>query len=232
MNVYFDEAIRLAVPDFKVYIVEADVINSDTSDDLWQELLDARAMIASRYAMDQVRHRPAIDATRSAYKLLGKEPNRYRPSAEALSRRCVRGLDFYRTTTVVDLINLVSLLSGHSIGGFDADRISGDSITLGVGHEGEPYEAIGRGMLNIASMPVFRDVVGGIGTPTSDNERTKLSPQTSHLLMTVNIYGPGDISDSETLSLFRRLLEQYASSSHIEVKLWSVAGDSGVLIDV
>ena len=28
-------------------------------------------------------------------------------------------------------------------------------------------------MLNIEGLPVYRDAVGGIGTPTSDNERTK-----------------------------------------------------------
>ena len=37
---------------------------------------------------------------------------------------------------------------------------------------------IGRGLLNIEGLPVFRDSVGGIGTPTSDNERTKLSEDT------------------------------------------------------
>ena len=37
-------------------------------------------------------------------------------------------------------------------------------MTLGVGREGEPFEGIGRGELNIAHMPVYRDAVGGVGT--------------------------------------------------------------------
>ena len=40
---------------------------------------------------------------------------------------------------------------------------------LGIGKSGEPYEGIGRGELNIEGMPVYRDAMGGIGTPTSDN---------------------------------------------------------------
>ena len=88
-------------------------------------------------------------------------------------------------------------------------------MTLGVGREGEPYEAIGRGQLNIACLPVFRDEVGGVGTPTSDNDRTKLSENTTRLLMTINIYGQGEHSDSEIMELTRRLLTDYASANNI-----------------
>lgn len=77
---------------------------------------------------------------------------------------------------------------GYSIGGFDADKIVGDALVLGIGKAGEPYEGIGRGELNIEGMPVYRDAVGGIGTPTSDNERTKLELGTTHLLTIINGY--------------------------------------------
>ena len=49
----------------------------------------------------------------------------------------------------------------------------GGADTLGVGKAGEPYEGIGRGTINIEGLPVYRDQIGGVGTPTSDNERTK-----------------------------------------------------------
>ena len=50
---------------------------------------------------------------------------------------------------MVDLINLVSLRTGHSIGGFDADKIQGNRLELGIGKAEEPFEGIGRGVLNI-----------------------------------------------------------------------------------
>ena len=56
------------------------------------------------------------------------------------------------------------------------------------GHHEEEFHAIGRGLLNIENLPVYRDAIGGIGTPTSDEERTKLTPETSHLLMLINVY--------------------------------------------
>lgn len=219
MEVKFEDVIRSAAPSLEVVLVEAEIDNPRTSDALWNRFEETAALIREKYKMEEIRHRPAIAGTRDAYKALGKEPNRYRPSAEALCRRAVKGMELYRTLTVIDLINLVSMLTGHSIGGFDADKIAGDTITLGSGRHGEPYEAIGRGELNIENLPVFRDSVGGIGTPTSDNDRTKLSPETHRLLMTVNIYRTSDGYDTDDVEkLIRDLLAEFASLRSIKFK--------------
>lgn len=212
------DEIRAKAPALRVLQIEAEIENPDTPEALWAELEALAADVHGRYAMEMVNKRPAIAATRTAYKACGKEPNRYRPSSEALMRRMVKGLELYRTAAVIDLINLLSVACGHSIGGFDADRIDGDTVTLGIGREGEPYEAIGRGPLNIAGMPVWRDNTGGIGTPTSDNERTKLSPSTRRLLMIVNMYGDEmPVADIEALA--RRLLITYSSAKNIQTRL-------------
>lgn len=216
LNVKISPEVAAAAPQLQVIVVEADVANPSTPDELWHEIIQAAGRIKSSTPMDQVNKRPAIAATRAAYKALGKEPNRYRPSAEALCRRCVKGLELYRSLAIIDLINLISIETGHSIGGFDRDAIVGPDLTLGVGREGEPYEAIGRGQLNIACLPVFRDAVGGVGTPTSDNDRTKLSEDTTHLLMTINCYAPWEVD--ETVALAERLLRRYASASDIRVR--------------
>ena len=92
----------------------------------------------------------------------GKDPSRYRPSAEALIRRVLQGKPLYQKNTFVDLINLASIAYGYSIGGFDADKFVGDTLTLGVGKAGEPYEGIGRCVLNIEGLPVYRDELGGV----------------------------------------------------------------------
>lgn len=212
------DEIRAKARALRVLQIEAEIENPDTPEALWAEMEALAADVHGRYAMEMVNKRPAIAATRIAYKACGKEPNRYRPSSEALMRRMVKGLELYRTAAVIDLINLLSVACGHSIGGFDADRIDGDTVTLGIGREGEPYEAIGRGPLNIAGMPVWRDNTGGIGTPTSDNERTKLSPSTRRLLMIVNMYGDEmPVADIEALA--RRLLITYASAKNIQTRL-------------
>ena len=103
----------------------------------------------------------------------------------------------------------------YSIGGFDADKIVGDALVLGIGKAGEPYEGIGRGELNIEGMPVYRDAVGGIGTPTSDNERTKLELGTTHLLAIINGYsGKEGLRDAADYMI--ELLKEFASAEDIK----------------
>lgn len=218
MEIKFEPIIAGAAPGLQVVTIEATVTNSETPDELWSLISRAAADLCSVTALPDINKRPGIRATREAYKACGKEPNRYRPSSEALSRRAVKGMELYRINTLVDLINLVSLQSGYSIGGFDADKIEGGVMTLGVGREGEPFEGIGRGELNIAHMPVYRDAVGGVGTPTSDNERTKLSLDTRRLLMCINIYGL-DMPVDETVGLTLSLLERFAEATDVKVDI-------------
>ena len=115
-------------------------------------------------------------------KRCGKKTCRYRPSAEALRRRLMRGIALYQIDTLVDLINLVSLRTGYSIGGFDADKIQGTDLKLGVGRL-KNHSKVSTGCAeHRRGLPVYRDAVGGIGTPTSDNERTKMDLGHQHIL--------------------------------------------------
>ena len=218
MTIEFDNKIITGAPALRVILVEAEVVNPPTPDALWGEIEAEAANIHKSFPMESVRLRPAIDATRAAYKAFGKDPNRYRPSAEALMRRAVKEMALYRTLAIIDLINLLSMRSGHSIGGFDADRIEGELLVLGSGNPGEEFHAIGRGLLNIAGLPVYRDSKGPIGTPTSDEERTCLTETTTHLLMLVNIYGE-EMEPEEIIHLSRRLLTDHASAEDFQSRI-------------
>lgn len=222
IQIDIDKRIAEVAPDYRCLQIECSVENAPTSARLTELLNDECDAIHNTLSLSDINKRAAIAATRKAYKALGKDPNRYRPSAEALCRRAVKESGLYTINALVDLINLVSICSGYSIGGFDLDKIEGDRITLGVGEEGEPFEAIGRGLLNIAGLPVFRDSIGGIGTPTSDNERTKLSLDTKRLLLTVNIYGE-EMSPEDTVAYIRTLLDQFADCRDFEYRIVSPA---------
>lgn len=211
-TILISDAIKKAAPNLKVIQIEASVINTPTSDMLWEEIEKECILLINKYDLSEINKREGIAATRRAYKALGKDPNRYRPSAEALCRRIVTGKGIYRLTTLIDIINLVSIATGYSIGGFDADKITGDTLTLDIGRHEETFNAIGRGPLNIEFLPVYRDTAGGIGTPTSDEERTKLTSETHNLLMLVNVYGE-DYPLSDTVSLIHDLLLRHASLS-------------------
>ncbi len=200
-------------PEYLGAAVYAEVTNTPFSEGLWQEIDAFTLELRSTETANSIKQYPAIAATREAYRRCGKDPSRYRPSAEALRRRLLRGLELYRIDTLVDLINLVSLRTGYSIGGFDADKIQGTELCLGIGQAEEPFEGIGRGTLNIEGLPVFRDAQGGIGTPTSDHERTKMDIDTRHILALINGYDGDETRLHEAAEMTRDLLAKYADAN-------------------
>lgn len=216
LTIEVSDELRQAWPQFRGAAVFATVKNSAYSGELWKRIEEFTELYRRKYTTDSIKQMPAIQATRQAYKKCGKDPSRYRPSSEALCRRILRGIPLYQIDTLVDLINLASIYSGHSIGGFDRDKIQGSRLVLGIGKAGEPYEGIGRGELNIEGMPVYRDAVGGIGTPTSDNERTKISLDTIHLLAIMNAYS-GMEGLKESVDYMVGLLKEFAGAEEMDL---------------
>lgn len=216
-NITVSEELKSCWPHYRGAAVYATVQNTLYSEGLWAEIAGFTDRLRATEDVDSIKRQTAIVATREAYKACGKDPSRYRPSAEALRRRLLRGLELYQIDTLVDLINLVSLRTGYSIGGFDADKIVGRDLCLGVGRHEEPFEGIGRGVLNIEYMPVVRDAVGGIGTPTSDHERTKMDVGTTHILAIINGYS-GSEGLQEAAGMTVELLERYASAT--DCRMW------------
>ena len=215
------QELKNACPFFAGAAVYAAVKNTAFCEGLWKEINAFTEDLTTTTQMEDIKRQPVIAATREAYKRCGKDPGRYRPSAEALRRRLMRGIPLYQIDTLVDLINLVSLRTGHSIGGFDADKIQGNRLELGIGKAEEPFEGIGRGVLNIEGLPVYRDSLGGIGTPTSDEERTKLTPPTQRLLMLINVYDADEDIESLT-DLAISLLNQYCTPKSLDYRLFAV----------
>ncbi len=212
MKVIVSREIEQVCPDFVGACVEACVVNSPYNAALWGEMEAMGSKFREELTTDSLKNMPSIAATRRVYKACGKDPSRYRPASEALIRRVLQGKRLYQRDTLVDLMNLASIAFGYSIGGFDADKFAGDTLTLGIGREDEPYEGIGRGMINIHGLPVYRDERGGVGTPTSDHERTKMTLQTRRLLVLINGYDGDEHRVRENAEYIQSLLRKYAGS--------------------
>ena len=216
-DITVSEEIKEKWPRYRGAAVYATVKNTAYNESLWAEIAHFTEHLRATETTESIKQQQAITATRDAYRACGKDPSRYRPSAEALRRRLLRGMALYQIDTLVDLINLVSLRTGYSIGGFDADKIEGKALCLGIGKHDESFEGIGRGPLNIEYMPVIRDAIGGIGTPTSDHERTKMDINTCHILAIINGYS-GSEGLQEAASMTEQLLRQYASAT--DCQMW------------
>jgi len=123
---------------------------------------------------------PVIANVREVFKAVGKDPSRYRPSSEALTRRVLSGKPLYQVNNVVDSGNLISLMTGIPVGCYDAAWIKGD-MHLRIGMPGETYDGIGRGALNLECLPLLADDSGAFGTPFSDSSRTAISDNTRNV---------------------------------------------------
>ena len=206
------QEIESVCPEFVGACVEAQVVNTPYCEELWQEIEALGERFRSELTTESLKDMTSIAATRRVYKACGKDPSRYRPASEALIRSMLQGKELYQRDTLVDLVNLASIAYGYSIGGFDADKFVGNTLTLGIGREGEPYEGIGRGLLNICGLPVYRDAEGGVGTPTSDNERTKMTIDTRHLVVLINGYDGNEQRVRENAEYIQQLLRKYCQS--------------------
>ena len=212
MKVIVSEEILRVCPVFVGACVEAQVVNTPYCAELWQETQSLCERYRRELTTESLKEMTSIAATRQVYKACGKDPSRYRPASEALIRRVLQGKELYRRDTLVDLVNLASIAYGYSIGGFDADKFEGETLTLGIGREGEPYEGIGRGVINIHGLPVYRDAKGGVGTPTSDHERTKMELSTTHLVVLINGYDGCRERVRENAEYIQELLRKYCQS--------------------
>src|SRR3989442_9199006 len=147
--------------------ITAEVEAGETPAALADELCAAEEKILKLPEPKAVLESPAVLATRAAYKALGKDPARYRGSAEALLRRIVAKKGLPRINAVVDVINLVSVESRLPVGLYDLAQVSGD-IVFRAGLAGETYKGIGKYDLNLEGWPLFADAIGPHGSATSD----------------------------------------------------------------
>lgn len=159
----------------------------------------------------------AIVATRAGYKALGKDPARYRGSAEALLRRLIAGKGMPRINNVVDVINLVSLESRLPIGLYDLTHVEGP-IEFRAGRAGETYKGIGKYDLNLEGLPLFADALGPHGSPTSDSERTMVTEATTRVLAIIISFGGASALDG-AIKRMNDLLETFCSAKDAEHKI-------------
>jgi DNA/RNA-binding domain of Phe-tRNA-synthetase-like protein len=210
ISVSIDETLQKKWPKTALGCVTAQVQALTSSPELINEMhARVQEILKLPYARG-VLESPQIAATRAAYKALGKDPARYRGSAEALLRRVIAGKGLPQINAVVDAINLVSVESRLPIGLYDLAHVNGQ-IVFRAGGAGETYKGIGKFDLNLECLPVFCDELGPHGSPTSDSERTMVTEQTRQALAVIISF-----SGKETLRLWTdrlaELLQRYASA--------------------
>src|SRR5258708_32833387 len=111
MNVTIDPKLKTKCPQTVLGCVTARVDAGASPAALLEEMKARETDIQKLPFPRGVLESPQIVAARAAFKALGKDPARYRGSAEALLRRVVAGKGLPQINSVVDVINLVSVES-------------------------------------------------------------------------------------------------------------------------
>lgn len=192
-EVSIDPALKTRCPRASLGCLSASVEARATSSELLAELSACEQKILQLPDPRSILDSQAILATRAGYKAFGKDPARYRGSAEALIRRIIAGKGLPRIHAVVDIINIASVESRLPIGLYDLAHVQG-SITFRAGRAGETYKGIGKYDLNLEGLPLFADELGPHGSATSDSERTMVTPATRRVLaIFVSFGGPENL---------------------------------------
>ena len=216
ITVKIDESIKERCPEAALGLLQAKVTVAPDAEE-FLALFDAKIAELSEVELSQANKRDKIQSTRKAYKALGKEPNRYRCSAEAMCRRIAKERGLYYINNVVDINNYLSIKSGYSMGTYDLAKTKGELLWMRA-PEGTAYRGIGKDVLNIEFLPVLFDAEGAFGNPTSDNGRTMITSATEDLLLVYYAFdGAEDLP--ALLEEARALLEAYAGGMAFETKI-------------
>ncbi len=215
IGITIDQKMKELWPQSALGCIQCRVSVEKSSRELLEDLEAQCGMIRKTYEKPaDLPKREKIRDTRSAYKAFGKEPSRYRSSAEAMCRRLVQGKELYNINNVVECNNLFSIASGYSLGAYDVGQIEG-AVTWKVAEEGAHYQGIGKDQINVEFLPVFCDEKGPFGNPTSDSVRTRITEKTTEILMV--IFGFSGTADmEEDINKLCGLLEKYCDGQEFE----------------
>jgi len=220
IKISVDETLKKCVPNLMLGVVHAPVLVSKHNNDLWREIDKRTAEVATNLSLGNLYNIAGIKDLRDGYKAVGKDPTRYRGSAEALARRVIQGKGLYRVNTIVDINNLVSLESMYSVGSYDLNNLQ-QPVVFRIGNPGEFYKGIGKETINIAELPVFVDAIGPFGSPTSDSERAMITLETKDLMMIVISFS-GKKSLEEHLDRIIDLVCRYAGATKEQTETFLV----------
>jgi DNA/RNA-binding domain of Phe-tRNA-synthetase-like protein len=213
ISVKIDSSISSITPEFHMAIMTCDVLVKE-SKDLDVRIQDIEKEISSTIDIKDVVNLDVIIDGRNAYKAYGKDPSRYRLAVESLYRRLSKGQSLYRINNIVDIGNLLSILTRKSVAVLDRDQIQGD-IVVRLGSSDDQYFGIGRGKINVTNIPLYEDTIGPFGSVTSDTERTMIRPTTKRILVFIISFSGKEVLE-EDLQKAIDLYQTYGFATNID----------------
>ncbi|WP_121664520.1 B3/B4 domain-containing protein [Metabacillus litoralis] len=193
--------------DFKIGIVEYRGIHVGDSPQMLKGRLQLfQESLYFDYVDKKVTDIPAILEWRQLFKAIGTDPNRYRPSSEALYRRVQKQQYLQPFNSAVDLNNFLSLQYQIPLGIYDKDKLIGD-VKIKIGSEEDTYLAINEREVSFHNKLVSEDHQGPFGSPYVDSKRTAVTSNTTEALHIV--YLNPSLSEERSLELLQALSSMF-----------------------
>lgn len=154
--------------------------------------------IRSNSNPDDLKDDPIFRAYRDLYWTFGMDPTKLRVSSEAVLRRILKGLNLWRISDVVDIINLASAYHKIPIGLVDASKLAGDFVVRNA-FKGELFHRIGGKAIVCRGREIVvadDEKIVCFGFATHDSELTMITQESSRVF--VLLYG-AEIVDREMM---------------------------------
>lgn len=150
--------------------------------------------IRTQMTLEDVKDDPIFRSYRDLYWTFGMDPTKLRVSSEAVLRRILKGLNLWRISDIVDIVNLASAYHKIPIGLVDSSKLKGD-LVVRTASAGEVFQRIGGKTITCRGREIVvadDEKIVCFGYATHDSERTMITDSSSEVL--VLLYGSEVIS--------------------------------------
>jgi DNA/RNA-binding domain of Phe-tRNA-synthetase-like protein len=145
--------------------------------------------IRSQMTLEDAKDDPIFRSYRDLYWTFGMDPTKLRVSSEAVTRRILKGLNLWRISDIVDIVNLASAYHKIPISLIDASKLKGD-IVIRTAFNGELFQRIGNKLIMCRGREIVvadDQKIVCFGFATHDSKRTMITKDSSTVY--VLLYG-------------------------------------------
>ena len=207
LEIRISEELCALIPNFKIGIIHYHGIKVGESP---QMVKGRMQMFQESLFFDleekNVNELEGIKEWRQLFKIAGKDPNRYRHSAEALYRRVKKQNYLHPVNSSIDINNFFSLQYEIPIGIYDLDMLKGD-VMIRVGEDNEEYNGLNGRPNSLHRLFISADEKGPFGSPFVDSDRTCVTEDTVNALHI--IYLRPSMEKEEAHEMVESLMNMY-----------------------
>jgi len=145
--------------------------------------------IRSQMTLEDAKDNPIFRSYRDLYWSFGMDPTKLRVSSEAVLRRILKGMNLWRISDIVDIVNLASAYHKIPIGLIDVSKLDGD-LVIRSAYKGEIFKRIGGKTITCRGREIVvsdETKIVCFGYATHDSEFTMITKNSTNAL--VLLYG-------------------------------------------